>query len=389
MELGSRTAEQRRKRIIVVVFIGFMGLLLFFTLFSNTLQSLTLPKVTTEQPKKGGIPLVVEGSGVLQPIAEAKLSGSTNWKTQQIHVKEGDRVKKGQKLITYDSKPAKQDIEVEVTNLEKQKIEQQSYQDQFILASFEEDELKRRSAQRDIEKGKLDIAAQERKINEMRAHVSKNQVLTAPFEGIITKLNAVEGLGSAGEPDIIVSKSSQGYRFEVRADAKRLSTLGISIGERIKVEVDTDQEQQARSMDGLIEEINNEKPLIEGASESESNEGAGMITMPQKILRIKLLDPKLKGGEQARIRIEKSSLDQGLLVSNGAIHQDRQGTYVFVVDQRPGALGNVFVVRKVDIKSSEKNDKETMIQTDSIYAEDKIILNSSEPMQDGDRIRLE
>ncbi|WP_426332933.1 efflux RND transporter periplasmic adaptor subunit [Paenibacillus silvae] len=387
MELGTETAEQRRKRIIVVVFISFMGLLLLFTLFSNTLQSLTLPKVTTEQPKKGGISLVIEGSGILQPIAEAKLFGSTNWKTQQIHVKEGDRVKKGQKLITYDSKSAEQDIEVELTNLEKQKIEQQSFQDQYILASFEEDELKRRSAQRDIEKGKLDIAAQERKINEMREHVSKNQLLTAPFDGIITRLNAVEGLGSTGEPDIILSKSSEGYRFEVRADAKRLSTLGISIGEQIKVEVDSDQEQQARSMYGTIEEINDEKPLIEGTSESD--EGVGVVTMPQKILRIKLLDAKLKGGEQARIKIEKSSLDQGLLVSNAAIHQDREGTYVFVVDQRPGALGNVFVVRKVDIESSEKNDKETMIQTDRIYPEDKIILNSSEPMQDGDRIRLE
>ncbi|WP_427051819.1 efflux RND transporter periplasmic adaptor subunit [Paenibacillus sp. TC-CSREp1] len=387
MELGTETAEQRRKRIIVVVFISFMGLLLLFTLFSNTLQSLTLPKVTTEQPKKGGISLVIEGSGILQPIAEAKLFGSTNWKTQQIHVKEGDHVKKGQKLITYDSKPAEQEIEVELTNLEKQKIEQQSFQDQYILASFEEDELKRRSAQRDIEKGKLDIAAQERKINEMREHVSKNQLLTAPFDGIITRLNAVEGLGSTGEPDIILSKSSEGYRFEVRADAKRLSTLGISIGEQIKVEVDSDQEQQARSMDGTIEEIINEKPLIEGTSESD--EGVGVVTMPQKILRIKLLDAKLKGGEQARIKIEKGSLDQGLLVSNAAIHQDREGTYVFVVDQRPGALGNVFVVRKVDIESSEKNDKETMIQTDRIYPEDKIILNSSEPMQDGDRIRLE
>ncbi|WP_258166415.1 biotin/lipoyl-binding protein [Paenibacillus sp. PCH8] len=273
MELSKGAADQRRKRIILVLFISFMLLLLIFTLFSNTLQSLTLPKVTTEQPKKGGIPLVLEGIGILQPIAEAKLSGSTNWKTQQIHVKEGDRVKKGQKLITYDSKPAKQDIEVEVTNLEKQKIEQQNFQDQFILASFEEDELKRRSAQRDIEKGKLDIAAQERKINEIREHVSKNQMLTAPFDGIITKLNAVEGLASAGEPDIIVSKSSHGYRFEVSADAKRLSSLGISIGERIKVEVDTDQEQQARSMDGIIEEINNAKPLIEGSSESD--EGAG------------------------------------------------------------------------------------------------------------------
>ncbi|WFR61094.1 HlyD family efflux transporter periplasmic adaptor subunit [Paenibacillus amylolyticus] len=387
MALATGPAEQRRKRIILVMFISFMGLLLLFTLFSNTLQSLTLPKVTTEQPQKGGIPLVIEGSGILQPIAEARLFGSTTWKTQQVHVKEGERVKKGQKLITYDSKPAEQDIEVELTNLEKQKIDQQSFQDQYILASYEEDELKRRSAQRDIEKGKLDIAAQERKINLMREQLSKDQVLTAPFNGIITKVNAVEGLASAGEPDIIVTKSSQGYRLEIRADAKRLSTLGISIGEQIQVEVDSDQEQQAWSMDGTIEEINNEKPLIEGTSDSD--EGVGVVTMPQKILRIKLLDAKLKGGEQARVKIETTSLDQGLLVSNEAIHQDREGTYVFVVDQRPGALGNVFVVRKVDIESSEKNDKETKILTDRIYPEDKIILNSSEPLQDGDRIRLE
>ncbi|WP_017688274.1 biotin/lipoyl-binding protein [Paenibacillus sp. PAMC 26794] len=385
MELNTGATEQRRKRIMLVVFISFMGLLLVFTLFSNTLQSLTLPKVTTEQPKMGDIQLVIEGSGILQPIAEAKLSGSTERKTQQIFVKEGDRVKKGQKLITYDSQSTKQEIELEVTNLDKQKIEQQNLQDQFIQSSLEEDELKLRSAQREIEKGKLDIAAQERKINEMREQLSKDQVLTAPFDGIITKLNAVEGLASVGEPDIILSNSGKGYKFEVNADAKRMSRLGISIGERIKVEVDTDQERQANSMDGIIKEIINAEPLIEGASD----EGAGMVTIPQKILRIKLLDAELKGGEQARIKIEKSSLDQGLLVSNEAIHQDREGTYVFVVEEKPGALGNVFVVRKVKIESSEKNDKETMIQTDSIYTEDKIILKSSEPLQDGDRIRLE
>lgn len=385
MELGKGLADQRRKRIIQFVFMGFMGLLLVLTLFSNTLQSLTLPKVTTEQPIIGGIALAIEGSGILQPIAEAKLSSSTDWKVQQILVNEGERVKKGQKLITYDSKPAKQELDLEITNLEKQKIEQQNLQDQFIQSSIEEDELKLRSAKREIEKSKLDIATQERKINEMKERLSKDQVLTAPFDGIVTKLNAVEGLASAGEPDVIVSNSSQGYRFDVGADAKRLSSIGISIGERIEVEVHTDKEQHASVIEGIIEEITNAEPLIKGVSE----EGAETVTVPQKIIRIKLIDAKLKGGEQARIKIEKSSLDQGLLVSNEAIHQDREGMYVFVVEERPGALGNVFVTRKVSIEFSEKNDKETMIQTDSIYEQDKIILKSSEPLQDGNRIRLE
>lgn len=384
MELRKESADQKRKRILQFVFMGFMGVLLLFTLFSNTLQSLTLPKVTTEQPKHGGIALLIEGSGILQPIAEAKLSSSNDWKVQQILVKEGERVKKGQKLITYDNPSARQEIELEVTNLEKQRIEQQNLQDQFIQSSIEEDELKLRSAQREIEKGKIDIAAQERKINEMKERLAKDQLLTAPFDGIVTKLNAVEGLASAGEPDVIVSNSSQGYRFDVGADAKRLSSIGISVGERIEVEVHTDKEQQATVMDGVIEEISNAEPLMEGASE-----GAVPVTVPQKMIRIKLINAKLKGGEQARIKIEKSSLDQGLLVSNEAIHQDREGMYVFVVEEQPGALGNVFVARKVNIRFSERNDKETMIQTDSIYEQDKVILKSSEPLQDGNRVRLE
>lgn len=53
--VGKRTADRRRKRSIQVVFIVFMGLLLFFTLFSNTLQSLTLPKVRTEKAANGSL----------------------------------------------------------------------------------------------------------------------------------------------------------------------------------------------------------------------------------------------------------------------------------------------------------------------------------------------
>lgn len=52
MELGIEPTDRRRKRNIQVVFMVFMGLLLFFTLFSNTIQTLTLPKVRTEKPTK-------------------------------------------------------------------------------------------------------------------------------------------------------------------------------------------------------------------------------------------------------------------------------------------------------------------------------------------------
>lgn len=386
MELGKGAADRKRKRIIQVVFILFMALLLFFTLFSNTLQSLTMPKVSTEKPKFGSLALTIEGSGILAPVAEAKLFSTTDWKVQQIFVKEGDRVKKGQKLVTYDSQPARQELELEITNLERQKIEQQNLQDQYILSSIEEDEIKMRNAKREIEKGKLDIAAQERKIHDMQERLNRDQVLMAPFDGIVTKLNAVEGLASAGEADVIVANSSQGYRFEVQVDARKLSALGISAGEQIDVEVDLDQEQQASTLEGVIEEITRAEPLMESMSGEEEGKS---VALPQKLLRIKLVDAKLKGGEQARINIRKNSLQEGLLVSSEAVHQDREGMYVFIVEEQRGPLGNDFIARKVNVQSSETSGNMTMIQSDSIFEEDRIILKSGEPLQDGNHVRLE
>lgn len=96
MELGIEPTDRRRKRNIQVVFMVFMGLLLFFTLFSNTIQTLTLPKVRTEKPTKGNLLFTIEGSGILQPLAEVKLSNTSGLKVEQILVKEGQR-KKGTK----------------------------------------------------------------------------------------------------------------------------------------------------------------------------------------------------------------------------------------------------------------------------------------------------
>ncbi|MEC0093667.1 efflux RND transporter periplasmic adaptor subunit [Paenibacillus macquariensis] len=386
MELEKVAADRRRKRNIQIMFIIFMGLLIFFTLFSNTLQSLTLPKVRTEKPAAGSLVFTIEGSGILQPLAEARLSNAAGWKVQKILVKEGDRVKKGQKLIIYDSKSAERELEDEITNLKKQQIEQQNIQDQFIQSSMEGDELKIRNARRTIETGKLNLHTQERKINEMRDKLTSQQDITAPFDGIIAKLNAVEGLTSAGEPDVLVSNSSLGYRFDISADSKVLSSLGISIGEKIEVEVNTVQEQQARMIEGTIEEVANEQPRIESSS---SEEGGQTITIPQKVLRIKVVNSELKGGEQAKIKLEKGSRQEGLLISNKAIHEDRSGMFVYKIEEQRGALGNVFVARKVLIHTSETNDKETMIQSDSLYEEELIILESSEPLQDGNRIRME
>ncbi|MGO4695898.1 efflux RND transporter periplasmic adaptor subunit [Paenibacillus sp. 2TAB26] len=386
MELEKEPPDRRRKRNILVVFFILMGLLLFFTLLSNTLQSLALPKVSTEKPVKGSLALSLEGSGILQPIAQAKLSNPAGWKVRKVLVKENDRVTKGQKLILYDSKSAERELLDEKTNLDKQKIEQQNMQDQFIQTMIEGDELKIRKARRDLETMKLDLSTQQRKIDDLKERLISQKEITAPFDGIITQLNAVEGLAPTGEPDVVISNSSLGYRLDITVDSRLLTSFGLSSGVKIEVEVDTAQKQQTHMLGGMIDEVVNAEPR----TNSSSSEDAGQTkTVPQHILRIKVANSELKGGEQAKIKLDARSQQEGLLISNEAIHNDQEGIFINKLEVQRGALGNAYVVRKVRVPFSEKNDIVTMIQADNLYEDELIILESSEPLQDGNRVRLQ
>ncbi|WP_338042535.1 HlyD family efflux transporter periplasmic adaptor subunit [Paenibacillus ginsengarvi] len=267
-ELQNETAKRRGKRNIQIAFIAFIGLLAILTLFSNSLQSLTLPKVRTEKPKNGSLVHTLEDSGIFLPVGEEKLSNPGGWKIQKILVKEGDRVKKGQKLVSYDSKSAERELQDEITHLEKQKIELQNTVDQFIQETREGEELLIRKVEREIETRKLDLGVQERKIEELRDRLTSQKELTAPFDGRITKINAVEGLVS-GEGDVLIANDLLGYWFELTADAKLLSGLGISIGEKIEVQVNTNQEQ-TRIVDGTINEIANLEPRTENSSSTDA-----------------------------------------------------------------------------------------------------------------------
>jgi hypothetical protein len=77
------------------------------------------------------------------------------------------------------------------------------------------------------------------------------------------------------------------------------------------------------------------------------------------------------------------------MIPNEAVHREGERLFIFKVEQQRGALGNVFVARKVPVEASGGNDRETMIPADRLYEGDLIILESSEPLQDGNRIRLQ
>ncbi|WP_152397179.1 efflux RND transporter periplasmic adaptor subunit [Paenibacillus guangzhouensis] len=382
--MGSMEALDRSKskRPIQIIFVLFVVILLFFTLYSNTLQSLSYPKVRAERVEFGSIEHVLGGISTVRPITEAKLTNPAGWKVTVIHVKEGARVKKGQTLVTYDSKSAERELDDELAQLAKQEIDLQNSQEAYIVSATDGDETKLRNAKRDIEMRKLDLGVQERKIAALRANLASNQRMTAPFDGVVTKVNAVVGMTSGGDADVYLANTLQGYRLEFLVDASLISSLGIGVQEKIPVTVQLDSGQKKLGMEGSVYEIVDAPPRVD-AETSESGK-----PIAQKVVRVKLMDAGLKGGEQAEIKLTRQSEQQGFLVASEAVHQDRDGKYIYRIEEKKGSLGNEFIVRKAKIQSSESNDKMTMIVSNTFNMDDLVILESSEPLLDGNRVRL-
>ncbi|MBD8497328.1 biotin/lipoyl-binding protein [Paenibacillus sp. CAU 1523] len=388
MQIKKDINDSKRKRYIQVAFLLLMGILLFFTLFSNTIESIRLPKVTTEKPTIGAVEHKFEGISVLQPINEVKLVGPGEWKVSTIHVNEGERVKKGQRLISYDSSDTERELRNDTAELEKQQIELQNIQDHFIQIAREDDEMTIRKTKRDIATHKLNMEILERNIQEKREQMAVKREITAPFDGLITKLNAVQGMRSSGEPDVLMTDSRLGYQFELVVDASLVTNLELITNSKIAVEVSSTSEQTARTIDGTVMNITHAASRMEQHVNQESDGSAG-VNASQKKIQVKVIDPTLTGGEQVSITLAKRSKKQGILVLDKAVHQDRKGKFVYKVEEQRGALGNVFVARKVEIDYMEKSEHETMIQTSEIVEDDRIILESSEPLQDLNRVRLE
>ncbi|WP_245700204.1 efflux RND transporter periplasmic adaptor subunit [Paenibacillus glacialis] len=374
-------ANSGRKRTIRIFSGLFIGLLIVFTLLSNTLMSLTLPKVAVVEPKRGQLVHMFQSSSVLMWKAEVALTNSTGWKVTKVDVKEGDLVKKGQTLVTYDRKEAEQQILDEQASLKKLKLTMEELQGSFKEASWSGDENSIGNTKREIEISKIDQGVQQRKIQKLQEYLINNSTIVAPFDGIVTKVNATEGLiSSNGGPDVQMSNGSLGFMFELLAPANIASML--KIGEKIDVQVDGSQIKQA---EGQIAEI------LDANSVEEGTTGQGETTTlnsQMKRLLITIQDGSFKRGDIVKVELTKPSAGNTILISNKAIHEDGSGKYVYRIEERNSPLGNAFYIKRVSITVVDSNDQESAV-TGGIFEQDQIVVDSSQPLQDGNKVRTQ
>ncbi|WP_313641775.1 efflux RND transporter periplasmic adaptor subunit [Paenibacillus sp. FSL K6-0276] len=375
MQSASEPVSGRKRRIRI--FFGlFMLLLVAFTLFSNTLMALTLPKVVMTTAGRGELNHTFQGMGIVKWREEAALTGAAGGKVEKVHAKEGKSFKKGAVLVVYNQQTTHRQIEDEQAYSSQLNLTLEEQQNSFKEAARSGDEQTIESTMRAMKKTEIDIDVEGRKIQRLQEDLQENSELIAPFDGVVTKVNAVEGLGSnEGESDVIIANVNLGFEFEFAAPTALIDDL--EKGARLIVRLGG---SNARQVEGRIEAIKDTEPLSESG-----NDGNTPAYKAMNQLVITIEDKELKGGELAETQLIKTVNDM-LIVPNKAIHKEGDKSYVFGVEERMGPLGNSFFVSKTYITIIDSNEAQSAIE--GLMEEQQIILESGDPLQEGDKIRL-
>ncbi|WP_186438180.1 efflux RND transporter periplasmic adaptor subunit [Cohnella terricola] len=363
----------RKQRISGIALAVFLLLLAGLTLFSQTIQTALLPKVTTEKPAKKTLAHRIEGSGSITPRRQTEVKSDNGWKVAKVHVRNEEQVKKDQVLVTFDGTEAQQQLLDAEDDLKKRNLNREVLQEQFVDAQRSGDEVAIRKAIRDLELEQLDRDIAMRRIENLRKDLARKRTLTAPVDGKVTDLQAEESMSvPQGQPVLILVETGEGFQFNftVNQDTAAL----IRKGEKVTVNVEGDKPLQA---EGTVAEI-------KSASQGSEPDGSAQT---QKSIVVFLSAGGLQGGESASVSWEKPFEEKGLVIQKKWLKKDGNGSYVFIVREKRSSLGNTYTVQKAYVVTGKGNDEEIVV-LGGVFPEEDIVTESSEPLQQGNRVRL-
>ncbi|RCW49557.1 efflux RND transporter periplasmic adaptor subunit [Paenibacillus prosopidis] len=362
---------QRRKKTLSWMIGLFFIMLLVLTFLSNTIQGMSLPKVSVQEPEMGGLDLNVSGNGFLQPAHTAQLYAEADWKVDKILKRKNDRVKRGDSLVTFDTTSTKRTLQDEKTRYKQKELQLAKLMDELKIMLRSEDTSGIEDKKRDLENQKLDMQVQERKIADLQKQIVEGGTLRAPVDGIVISLNASEGATSSrGQPIIEIADDAAGYQFAIVADSNDASMLRI--GDKVSVQLD---EEPRRSIEGFISDIED--------AEAGGNDGSSGGT--NKKITFDVTDSQLQPGLKAYVSISNQSRSFGMQIPKSVLEQDNNGYYVFTLTEKNGPLGTAYYASKTYVTIKDENGDTAV--TDGLMPDEPFITDSSEPISDGDRVR--
>ncbi len=381
--------EGRKKQTIGRLSLMFFMMMMVLTFFSNTLLHFTLPKVEAERPTNGVLIKEIFGEGTVEVKQMWEEYAKANLPVKEVLVERGDRVSKGQTILSLDIRSLQDSYLDEQTRLQLLELslagaedtleqKQRDYENmKALVENGAEAEINLRNAEkalaeaaRNCDATRLNLTMQERKVQSLAEQVANGGIYTAPAAGIITELNFAAGSSAnSTQPLFRLADTGQGFRLvvpiagELAEYAQPGDTVSVniySLDQRIegKIERITDNGQHPGEQKDVWIDLAGEGPAGEG----------------------------LAGGEKGEIYLSKKTKPYPALVPNSAIYTDSDGSFIYVLKSRKGPLGMENYVQRLEV-NVEDSDNEKSALTNMIA--DEVIIQSNKTLADGDKVLKE
>lgn len=429
MDLLKPTMTDMRKKIAGRILIAFFAVMIVLTLLSNTINNFTLPRVKVVNPKESMLLKQAIGEGEIEAKEKMDMyfDVDVNVKVEDVLVKAGDTVKKGDILIKFRKEDLEKEIRQDALQLEKMRF---TYQENkktvssgaglqklrivMEMAKDDLDESKRKyevvqqlnrsgaesdenvrlaerakdiaqvnyeasvksyNSEKENEEAGLKILEYDLKIQEMGLENLRNKYdfsgeLAAPFDGTVQEVYITKGVWVGSSSKLCtLTETSEGFEFKGDIDVDNVDFIKAGDAAIVRIKA-----LGSDPLNGQVKEV----------KESEKNKG----TMKQVIVTVS--NDKLLGGEKGDVKIEQNTTNFKLVVPNSAILpgvSDKIGS-IRVLKEKKGFLGTEYYIRVIDAFILDSDDNSSAI-TAAVSAQDRIIYKTDKPLYDNSRVRID
>jgi membrane fusion protein, multidrug efflux system len=261
----------------------------------------------------------LEVTGKALALRESYLSLSVPGLIKKIHVRLGDRVKKGQVLLRLDRRGYQLGVQQAQAALDGAN----AATDQLSQEISRVDQLLQEGAAPTAAKDDLlakdkGARAQTRAANaalEQAEKALKDSVLRAPYDGVITDLLKEEGEQAPSMPPTMLMKIVDASKLDVQVFAPEDASRFIQVGTEAEVTVDS----AGIATRGKAVFVSN--TIQPGARTFEVR------------IRIDNPDDKIKAGAFARVRLAEETRDDAILIPVSSLERDdKDEPYVFIAE---------------------------------------------------------
>ena len=209
-----------------------------------------------------------------------------------------------------------------------------------------------------------DLEEKQLAVDELQKVMDVNGKITAPSDGLITKVNVTTGETTTEDTAIRISDQSAGYKFTATLD--KASAKYLSKDDKVTLDLGN-----GTTVEGLtVQSID--------VSAEDKNSYELTVSIPAKVKKL---------GSIATLKVEKASKKYDTCVPLGALHSDGDKYYVYVINEKDTILGTETAVDKVQVDILDKNNEQAAIEGSFSWGL-QFVLTSSKTLRNGDRVRL-